>query len=116
MSCRSEVTRAVADPVSDLPNYGYKGELRGGRLVGQKMVEAHYADRALMAQPFANGITAEGEFSLFYFDGEHSHTILKTPKAADFGREWAHLGSNQGPLACEASALPLSYAPGTFTG
>ena len=23
-----------------------------------------------------------------------------------------HLGSNQGPLACEASALPLSYAPG----
>ena len=26
-------------------------------------------------------------------------------------RTWAHLGSNQGPLACEASALPLSYAP-----
>src|SRR5262245_6197342 len=27
------------------------------------------------------------------------------------GSEWAHLGLNQGPLACEASALPLSYAP-----
>jgi Phage integrase family len=26
---------------------------------------------------------------------------------------WAHLGLNQGPLACEASALPLSYAPST---
>ena len=26
---------------------------------------------------------------------------------------WAHLGLNQGPLACEASALPLSYAPFT---
>jgi hypothetical protein len=25
---------------------------------------------------------------------------------------WAHLGSNQGPPACEAGALPLSYAPG----
>jgi hypothetical protein len=24
---------------------------------------------------------------------------------------WAHLGSNQGLLACKASALPLSYAP-----
>ena len=24
---------------------------------------------------------------------------------------WAHLGLNQGPLACQASALPLSYAP-----
>ncbi len=35
---------AVADPVSDLPNYGYKGELRGGRLVGQKRVEAYYAE------------------------------------------------------------------------
>ena len=32
----------------------------------------------------------------------------ETPAVA----EWAHLGSNQGPLACEASALPLSYAPG----
>ena len=35
---------AVADPVSELPNYGYKGELRGGRFVGQKIVEAHYAE------------------------------------------------------------------------
>jgi hypothetical protein len=26
--------------------------------------------------------------------------------------QWARLGSNQRPLACEASALPLSYAPG----
>src|SRR5919201_7133136 len=26
-------------------------------------------------------------------------------------RRWARLGSNQRPLACEASALPLSYAP-----
>jgi hypothetical protein len=24
---------------------------------------------------------------------------------------WAQLGSNQRPLACKASALPLSYAP-----
>jgi hypothetical protein len=26
-------------------------------------------------------------------------------------QSWAHLGSNQGPPACEAGALPLSYAP-----
>lgn len=37
---------AIADPVSDLPNYSYQGELRGGRLVGQKLVEAHYAQQA----------------------------------------------------------------------
>lgn len=35
---------AVADPVTDLGNYGYKGEKRGGRLVGQKLIEAHYAE------------------------------------------------------------------------
>lgn len=37
---------AVADPVSDLPNYGYKGELRGGRLVGKKKIEDYYAQQA----------------------------------------------------------------------
>lgn len=36
---------AVADPVSDMPNYGYKGELRGGRLVGQRKIESHYAQQ-----------------------------------------------------------------------
>ena len=25
--------------------------------------------------------------------------------------QWAYLGSNQGPLPCEGSALPLSYMP-----
>src|SRR6266536_2003906 len=31
-------------------------------------------------------------------------------------KAWAHLGSNQGPPACEAGALPLSYAPGRNRG
>ena len=30
------------------------------------------------------------------------------------GLWWAQLGSNQRPLACKASALPLSYAPGAI--
>jgi hypothetical protein len=34
----------------------------------------------------------------------------KSPRLRGFFR-WAHLGSNQGPPACEAGALPLSYAP-----
>jgi len=36
-----------------------------------------------------------------------NHTVSAQP----CGSEWAHLGSNQGPPACEAGALPLSYAP-----
>jgi hypothetical protein len=39
-------------------------------------------------------------------------TAIPVKKASVQGEiGWAHLGSNQGPLACEASALPLSYAP-----
>ncbi len=37
---------AVADPVSELPNYGYSGERQGGRLVGQRVVDAHYTEQA----------------------------------------------------------------------
>ncbi|MFA5263207.1 MAG: Gfo/Idh/MocA family oxidoreductase [Opitutaceae bacterium] len=34
---------AVADPITELPNFGYQGELHGGRLVGQRLVNGHYA-------------------------------------------------------------------------
>jgi glutathione synthase/RimK-type ligase-like ATP-grasp enzyme len=56
-------------------------------------LSAYYADRALLAQPFLPAITTEGEFSLFYFNGEHSHTILKRPKAADFRVQEEHGGA-----------------------
>jgi glutathione synthase/RimK-type ligase-like ATP-grasp enzyme len=55
-------------------------------------VSAYYANRALLAQPFLSAIVTEGEFSLFYFNGEHSHTILKLPKAADFRVQEEHGG------------------------
>ena len=53
---------------------------------------AYYADRALLVQPFLSAITTEGEFSLFYFNGMLSHTILKLPKAADFRVQEEHGG------------------------
>ncbi len=56
-------------------------------------IEAYYANRALMAQPFLRSVTTEGEFSLSYFNGMHSHTILKTPQAADFCVQVEHGGS-----------------------
>ena len=56
-------------------------------------IEAYYADRALMAQPFLSAITTEGEFSLLYFNGKHSHTISKTPKSADFRVQEEHGGT-----------------------
>ncbi|MEX2171843.1 MAG: hypothetical protein WD851_21160 [Pirellulales bacterium] len=51
---------------------------RGGEL--QRM----FADRECMVQPFLPAVVEEGEFSLILFNGELSHTILKTPKPHDF--------------------------------
>jgi glutathione synthase/RimK-type ligase-like ATP-grasp enzyme len=48
--------------------------------------------RSYMVQPFMRGIVEEGEFSLFYFNGEYSHTILKTPKTGDFRVQEEHGG------------------------
>lgn len=45
-----------------------------------------------MVQPFMPKIVTEGEFSLFYFGGIYSHTILKTPKAKDFRVQEEHGG------------------------
>lgn len=36
-----------------------------------------------MCQPLLNSITEVGEFSLIYFNGEFSHSILKTPKQGE---------------------------------
>lgn len=52
-----------------------------------------YADRELMVQPFMANICQEGEFSLFYFNGEFSHAILKTPAKGDFRVQEEHGGA-----------------------
>lgn len=54
-----------------------------------------FAHRNFMAQPFMDSVIAEGEFSLFYFNGEYSHAILKTPKKQDFRVQEEHGGQLQ---------------------
>jgi hypothetical protein len=56
-----------------------------------EMSEA-FAQRDFMIQPFMDSIIEEGEYSLFYFNGRYSHTILKTPKANDFRVQEEHGG------------------------
>ncbi|MCK6621946.1 MAG: hypothetical protein HUU32_22390 [Calditrichaceae bacterium] len=51
-----------------------------------------FAGRAFMAQPFMKNIITEGEYSLFYFGGEYSHAILKTPQQNDFRVQEEHGG------------------------
>jgi hypothetical protein len=53
-------------------------------------IEAWFAGRPLMMQPFERGVVEEGEYSMIYLNGHHSHTILKKPKAGDFRVQEEH--------------------------
>jgi len=55
-------------------------------------LEAVFSKSEFMVQPFMNSVIDEGEFSLFYFDGQYSHAILKTPKVDDFRVQEEHGG------------------------
>jgi hypothetical protein len=46
-------------------------------------------------QPFLPEVLSEGEFSLFYFLGDYSHAILKTPGRGDFRVQEEHGGTIQ---------------------
>lgn len=51
-----------------------------------------FRNRSFLVQPFMSGIVEEGEFSLFYLNGEYSHAILKTPATGDFRVQEEHGG------------------------
>jgi hypothetical protein len=53
-------------------------------------IETYFAKRPLMMQPFERGIVEEGEYSMIYLNGEHSHSILKVPKRGDFRVQEEH--------------------------
>lgn len=55
-------------------------------------LEGIFAEREFLVQPFVPAITDEGEYSLFYFNGEYSHAILKSPAPADFRVQEEHGG------------------------
>jgi glutathione synthase/RimK-type ligase-like ATP-grasp enzyme len=51
-----------------------------------------YEDQPLMVQPYLESITSVGEYSLFYFGGQYSHSIQKVPKPGDFRVQEEHGG------------------------
>ncbi len=55
-------------------------------------LEKLFLDRDILIQPFVPAIVDEGEYSLFYFGGELSHTVLKTPKDGSFFVQEEHGG------------------------
>lgn len=53
-------------------------------------LEQELPGHELMVQPFVQALLEEGEYSLFYFNGDYSHAIIKRPVAGDFRvqEEW----------------------------
>lgn len=51
-----------------------------------------FETRPFLVQPFLDTIINDGEYSLFYFNGEYSHAILKEPKLHDFRVQEEHGG------------------------
>lgn len=51
-----------------------------------------FGEREFLVQPFVPSILDEGEYSLFYFNGEYSHAIVKRPKPEDFRVQEEHGG------------------------
>lgn len=72
-------------------------------------IEAYFATRPLMIQPFEQGIAREGEFSMIYFNGLHSHSILKVPKKGDFRVQEEH-GSEIRSIVPEPALLAAGDA------
>ena len=83
------------------------GAFRLGRDISQERtneIESYFAERPFLAQPFIPQIVDEGEYSLCYFNGRYSHTLLKTPKKNDFRVQEEHGGIIRG-VAPEAALL-----------
>ncbi|MBL8811956.1 MAG: hypothetical protein JNM43_17455 [Planctomycetaceae bacterium] len=60
--------------------------------------EGLYSGQTVLAQPFINSVTETGEYSLIYFNGEYSHSVLKRPKQGDFRVQEEHGGE---VVACQ---------------
>lgn len=50
----------------------------------REAVAEAFRDAEFMVQPFIPSVLDEGEYSLIYFDGSFSHSVVKTPKPLDF--------------------------------
>lgn len=59
------------------------------------ILDTTFKNRQFVVQPFMKNIITEGEYSLFYFGGKYSHSILKTPKQNDFRVQEEHGGKLQ---------------------
>lgn len=79
------------------------------RLAEGDPVPRSVAGQRMMIQPYLPSIAAEGEYSLFYFGGIFSHSIIKRPAAGDF-RVQDQFGGFEAAIEAPATAKSLAEA------
>lgn len=67
-------------------------------------LEKIFEAKEFMVQPFIQNIIDEGEYSLFFFNGGFSHSVLKKPKEKDFRVQEEHGGDIQ-PITAPAEIV-----------
>ena len=79
------------------------------RLAEDDPLPPSVAGKRMMIQPFLPSIAAEGEYSLFYFGGTLSHSIIKRPAAGDF-RVQDQYGGYEEAIDAPDAAIKLAQA------
>ncbi len=77
------------------------------RLERDDIVPASVAGQRMMIQPYVPNIAEEGEYSLFYFAGTFSHSIVKRPATGDF-RVQEQYGGREEAVPAPEGALMLA--------
>ena len=77
------------------------------RLEREDIVPDSVAGQRMMIQPYLPNIAEEGEYSLFYFAGGFSHSILKRPAKGDF-RVQEQYGGREEAVTAPQGALMLA--------
>lgn len=88
LSCDEVVIKPYVSANSDFTYRLTPSELNAQIL----KITSEYSKKSAMIQPFINSIIEDGEYSLFYFNGEFSHAISKHPKQGDFRVQEEHGG------------------------
>ena len=113
---RRNWTHAVVKPAVSASAYGTWRTSLATAADDQRKWDEEVMQRSQLVQPFADEVVTSGEWSVVFFDGAYSHSVLKKPAAGDF-RVQEELGGhgeprNPSPAIVEQARRVLSHAAG----
>lgn len=90
--------------------------IKDAQRISPEQLSRVFSNREHLIQPLVESVRSEGEYSLFFFTGSYSHTILKRPGEGDFRVQEEHGGRNRpidpSPEMVELGASAVGVAGG----